>query len=77
LQRFFDPQDPPLSSVREHFSKRRPGMSGLPLGVIPGSVVKLAQKHPSFVLEIGEKMLALDEEIVREIYVKKVLESDF
>lgn len=42
------------------------------LGLIPGSVVKLAQKHPSFVLEIGETTLALDEEIVREIYVKKV-----
>ena len=42
------------------------------LGLIPGSVVKLAQKHPSFVLEVGETTLALDEEIVREIYVKKV-----
>jgi len=42
------------------------------LGLIPGSVVKLAQKHPSFVLEIGETTLALDEEIVREIYVKRV-----
>jgi DtxR family Mn-dependent transcriptional regulator len=42
------------------------------LGLIPGSVVKLAQKHPSFVLEIGDTTLALDEEIVREIYVKKV-----
>jgi DtxR family Mn-dependent transcriptional regulator len=47
-------------------------MSGLPLGLIPGSVVKLAQKHPSFVLGIGETTLALDEEIVREIYVKRV-----
>ena len=42
------------------------------LGLIPGSVVKLAQKHPSFVLELGETTLALDEEIVREIYAKKV-----
>jgi len=42
------------------------------LGLIPGSVVKLAQKHPSFVLEMGETTLALDEEIVRQIYVKKV-----
>jgi len=42
------------------------------LGLIPGSVVRLAQKHPSFVLEIGETTLALDEEIVREIYVKRV-----
>jgi len=42
------------------------------LGLIPGAVVKLAQKHPSFVLGIGETTLALDQEIVREIYVKKV-----
>lgn len=41
------------------------------LGLIPGSVVRLAQKRPSFVLEIGETMLALDEDIGREIYVKK------
>jgi len=42
------------------------------LGLIPGSVVKLAQKRPSFVLEIGETTLALDDDFVREIYVKKV-----
>ncbi len=42
------------------------------LGLIPGSVLRLAQRRPSFVLELGETTLALDEEIVREIYVKKV-----
>ena len=42
------------------------------LGLIPGSIVRLAQKRPSFVLEIGETTLALEEEIVREIYVKRV-----
>jgi len=41
------------------------------LGLIPGSVVRLAQKRPSFVLEIGETTLALDEDIGREVYVKK------
>ena len=41
------------------------------LGLIPGSVVRLAQKRPSCVLEIGETTLALDEDIVREVYVKK------
>jgi len=53
--------------------KSRPRLERLSdLGLIPGSVLKLAQKHPSFVLEVGETTLALDEEIVREIYVKKV-----
>ena len=42
------------------------------LGLIPGSVLRLAQRRPSFVLELGETTLALDEEIVLEIYVKKV-----
>ncbi|MDI6655044.1 MAG: metal-dependent transcriptional regulator [Candidatus Hydrothermarchaeota archaeon] len=41
------------------------------LGVIPGSTIKLHQKRPSFVIKIGETELAIDEEIAREIYVKK------
>lgn len=39
------------------------------LGVIPGCVVRLHQRRPSFVLEIGETTLALDPEISKEIYV--------
>jgi len=42
------------------------------LGLTPGSVVHLAQKRPSYVIEIGETTLALDEEIAKEIYVKRV-----
>jgi DtxR family Mn-dependent transcriptional regulator len=41
-------------------------------GLIPGSGVRLAQKRPSYVLEIGETTLALDEDIAREVYVKKI-----
>ncbi|MBI5681759.1 MAG: FeoA domain-containing protein [Deltaproteobacteria bacterium] len=41
------------------------------LGIVPGSIIKLHQKKPSFVIEIGETMLALDSEIAKEIYVKK------
>jgi DtxR family Mn-dependent transcriptional regulator len=40
------------------------------LGVIPGKTVRLHQKHPSFVIQVGETELALDTEIVREIYVR-------
>ncbi len=43
------------------------------LGVVPGSVVKMHQRNPSHVLQIGETTLALDREIVRDIYVKKVV----
>jgi DtxR family Mn-dependent transcriptional regulator len=41
------------------------------LGVIPGSTIKLHQKRPSFVIRIGETDLAIDEEIAKEIYVRK------
>jgi DtxR family Mn-dependent transcriptional regulator len=39
-------------------------------GVIPGVVVQLKQRHPSFIIQIGETSLALDENIVKEIFVK-------
>jgi len=42
------------------------------LGIVPGSLLRMHQKHPSFVLQIGETTIALDREIVRNIYVKKV-----
>jgi DtxR family transcriptional regulator, Mn-dependent transcriptional regulator len=42
------------------------------LGLIPGSRLRLAQKRPSYVVEVGETTLALDEEIAKEIYVKRV-----
>ncbi len=42
------------------------------MGIIPGSTIKLHQKRPSYVLEIGETTLAVDADIVKEIYVKRV-----
>ena len=41
------------------------------LGIVPGSTVRMHQKNPSHVLQIGETTIALDREIVRDIYVKK------
>ncbi|MHB8845096.1 MAG: metal-dependent transcriptional regulator [Nitrospirota bacterium] len=43
------------------------------MGVVPGSVVKLHQKKPSYVIQLGETMIAVDKDITREIFVKKVL----
>ena len=40
------------------------------LGVVPGTTIRLHQRSPSFVIELGETTLALDPEIAREIYVK-------
>jgi DtxR family transcriptional regulator, Mn-dependent transcriptional regulator len=42
------------------------------LGVIPGSEIRLHQRSPSYVIEIGETTVALDPEIAGEIYVKPV-----
>jgi len=40
------------------------------LGVIPGAEVRLRQKFPSFVIEVGETTLAIDRDIAEEIYVR-------
>lgn len=41
------------------------------MGIVPGSIIKLKQKRPSFVLEIDETTLAVDNLIAEEIYVKE------
>jgi len=42
------------------------------LGIVPGSKMRLHQKKPSYVVQVGETTVALDDEIARGIYVKKV-----
>jgi DtxR family Mn-dependent transcriptional regulator len=42
------------------------------LGVVPGAVVRLHQKHPTYVIRVGETDLAVEEDIARDIYVKKL-----
>ena len=42
------------------------------LGVIPGCELRLHQRSPSYVIEIGETTIALDPEIAGEIFVKPV-----
>ena len=41
-------------------------------GMIPGSEMTLLQRHPSYVVRIGETELGLDAEIAREIYVNRI-----
>ncbi len=45
------------------------------LGIVPGSTVRMHQKNPSHVLQIGETTLALDRDIVKDIYVKRTSSS--
>ena len=40
-------------------------------GVVPGTVVTVRQKRPSFVLEVGGTTLALEESVAREIFVRR------
>ena len=41
-------------------------------GITPGSIIKLHQKKPSIVLQVGQTDLALDYDIAKHIYVKQV-----
>lgn len=41
-------------------------------GVSPGNRLVLQQKRPSYVIRVGETELALEGDIAREIYVKRV-----
>jgi DtxR family Mn-dependent transcriptional regulator len=41
-------------------------------GVVPGSAMHLHQKTPSYVVQIGETTVGLDEEIAKGIFVKRV-----
>jgi DtxR family Mn-dependent transcriptional regulator len=43
------------------------------LGIAAGSIIKLIQKIPSCVLQIDETTVALDPDIAKEIYLKKVV----
>lgn len=43
------------------------------LGIIAGSVIKFLQKTPSCVIQIDETTVALDPDIAKEIYIKKIV----
>jgi len=42
------------------------------IGLVPGAIIKLGQKRPSFVLQVEETILAIDEELASGIYVRQV-----
>jgi DtxR family Mn-dependent transcriptional regulator len=41
------------------------------LGVVPGSKVKLVQRRPSCVVEVGATLLALDPEVAEDVFVER------
>jgi DtxR family Mn-dependent transcriptional regulator len=42
------------------------------LGVVPGATIKIHQTFPTFVIQIEEQQIALDKDITKNIYVKKL-----
>jgi DtxR family Mn-dependent transcriptional regulator len=43
------------------------------LGITAGSIIKLLQRNPSYVIQIDETTVAIDPEIAKEIYIKKAV----
>ena len=43
------------------------------LGISAGSVVRLLQKKPSYVIQVDETTVAIDPDIVKDIFVKKTV----
>lgn len=43
------------------------------LGITAGSIIKFLQKTPSCILQIDETTVAIDPEIAKEIYIKKIV----
>ncbi|MFQ5823011.1 MAG: metal-dependent transcriptional regulator [bacterium] len=41
-------------------------------GVVPGNLIRLEQKRPSFVIKVDETLLAIESDLCAEIFVKRV-----
>lgn len=41
------------------------------LGIVAGSVIRLLQRKPSYVIQVDETTVAIDPDIAKEIYIKK------
>ena len=41
------------------------------IGILPGVQIKLHQKFPSFVIQVGESQIALDNNIAQDIFVRR------
>ncbi len=52
---------------------RNPGLINrlMSLGLIPGRRIKVLKKFPSYIVQVGNTQIALDEEIAKNIYVIK------
>ncbi|MDX9714594.1 MAG: metal-dependent transcriptional regulator [Dissulfurispiraceae bacterium] len=44
------------------------------IGIVPGAVIKLIQKKPSVVIQVDETTIAIDSDLAKEIFVKRVID---
>jgi DtxR family Mn-dependent transcriptional regulator len=44
------------------------------LGLVPGSLIKLQQRQPAYVVRVGETQISLDDDVAREIIVQPLTE---
>lgn len=49
---------------------RHPGALAV-FGLVPGSDITLLQRHPAYVVQVGETQLALEDDIARGIFVER------
>lgn len=45
------------------------------LGLVPGSLIKLQQRMPAYVVRVGETVLSLDDSVACEIIVQRLTEQ--
>lgn len=57
-----------ITFIHPRFTARLEQLSAL--GLVPGTDVRLRQRHPSIVVDVGETTLALDADVARDIFVK-------
>jgi DtxR family Mn-dependent transcriptional regulator len=57
-----------ITFITPRFRSRLNQLSSL--GVIPGTTVRLRQRHPTYVIEVGQSTIAMDKEITRNIFVR-------
>jgi DtxR family Mn-dependent transcriptional regulator len=60
-----------ITFIHPRFAQRLDSLSVL--GIVPGTDIRLKQRHPSVVVEVGETTLALDRDVARDIFVKPAL----
>ncbi|HET6494578.1 MAG TPA: metal-dependent transcriptional regulator [Thermoleophilia bacterium] len=63
---------PGQGGIIAYIHGRQPAMMQrmLAMGAVPGTPVTLVQRFPSYVFQMGQRQVAVDQEIARDIYVR-------